>query len=1261
MSNKPYKSLKINIFILFLFFLINFVFTENAQKDEKNLPILYPSVLSLQNKGLIVVQQDGIHFYDSDKKEETSKIIKFEIPIKSEEENEKISIAQFPEKEGGHILVFVLGKLYIMKSNGVLFKKEELSEINSYEGIKIIPYIEQNNNIFYIISYKKNAKHYGFNYFKFDLLEKKNSMIISKDLESLKNPANSITSKNEIFGKSCLFMKNKDNKEETFTCFLGVGFPAEIQVRAFSIKSGFFEEKNNYRYLIGQYEIENFKLISAIPNEEKNSCIIYYYKNNILSQIKFDFTNGLYSSNIMKNHIDLNDEFWEEEANRLSENKETIFSSRLYFTYCKSYLIFLNENFSLENKGFISHDNKCANLLSYYNFFRDNKYSMSVETLNNKVLVKKKRNLQTSSVDIQVPEKCQQDSSGYSEDSLTFNLCIKCNNAKDYYRVYDPDCTIYCNGQNFVQCFNETTKKNFYLDKSEDTTTDKTDKSKWLYMPCYETCEKCDEGGDAYNHKCKECALRYKFFNDSDNSLCEAECSYAYYYTIPLRYYECTETNSCPEGSTYLVPEIRKCVPNCKDEPNYGWTYAGKCYSSCDAINTDVKDVTEQTCKDKVGGEGTSNPRCAVSYESFNSDSFITAEGIKSNAQTYAKDFADSSTHINYYNNSNAILVIYKDETCVTERDLQVPSIDLNDECEDKIYQNLSSKYPGFNEKTDMIVALVGGSTTTSGIKSFYSFFYKDGTYINVTEICEDATVEVTKQIDLEEVDDEAEKIASQGINIFDLDSPFYQDVCFMYDSPNGKDATPQDRINTYFPNISICEEGCTPSKVNLTSFEAICKCEFNDIMSSTGGVGEKILEDSLGDLFEMIDASNIVIFKCAKDVFVAKHFFKNVGSYIALGIMIIQAACVLVYYLLSYNPMIRYLYYLSEYQCSVIDMKNNKKGDKEGKIKDNILNTKLQKPKEPPKKEENPGLNTPAVDKLIDEDEKKPKKLDLNNNNNQNVINSNNNLVQKKNEKNEKDNLKKDNKNEKKPLYADKLKDEYDVEMDEYLKTDIDDMEFEDALKYDERGFCEYFYDRFKEKQIIMDTFFNPESLKPMTIKIIILFLNIILYFVINGLFYSEEYVSDLFNSDEEEKFFSFFPRSISRFLYTTLVGAVVGIVVDFVTFDEKKVKRLFLREKKNTLQIKYEVGLMTTDIKRNYLILIIICFVIDLVSLYYVNCFNNVYPNLTGEWIKSSICIIIIFQILYILIALLDALIRLLAFKLKSERVYKIKDLLD
>ena len=381
---------------------------------------------------------------------------------------------------------------------------------------------------------------------------------------------------------------------------------------------------------------------------------------------------------------------------------------------------------------------------------------------------------------------------------------------------------------------------------------------------------------------------------------------------------------------------------------------------------------------------------------------------------------------------------------------------------------------------------------------------------------------------------------------------------------------------------------------------------------------------------------------------------------------MLAQGACVLVYYLKSYNPMLRYLYYLSEYQCSVIEIKNNNnnKGDKNKiKNKDNILSAKLQNKKNPPKKEENLGLKTPAADKLIidDEDPKIPKKLDINTNNN--LIDSDNKLMKKKEEKNEKDNLKKNNKTtEKKPMYSDKLKNEYDIEMEEYVKTDIDDLEFEDALKTDKRGFCEYFCDRFKEEQIIMDTFFNREALKPMTIKIIILLLNIDLYFVINGLFYSEDYISDLFYKPKnEEGFMDFFPRSLSRFFYCTLVGVIIGIIVDFVSFDEKKVKRLFKRETKNTLQIRYEISVMTKDIKRNYLILMIICGVIGLISLYYVNCFNNVYPNIAVEWIKSSICLILIMQLYSVLLALLEALIRLLAFKLKSERIYKIKDLLD
>ena len=1237
---------KTNVIYL-LFFTLSFILISEIAAQEQN-QILYPSVLSLNNQGLVAVEADGIHFYDSDKNEEITKKIKFESALISQEDTYKISMTQFSENDGGFILILVIDKLFLIRETGEIIKEILLPEMKKLENMNIITYKEINNNLYYIISFKKNAKHYSFNYYKYDLIKNSNSLINSKSLEGIKNKGNFIS--NDIHGESCLFMKELETEKDIFSCFLGVGFPAEIQVRTFDINDELIKEKNSYRYSLGQYDIKSFNLISALlTNDNKSSSIIYYDKNNILSKIEFDFEQGLFSPNIIdiEKEVNLTDEFWEEASKKMDESKESIYSSRLYLAYCKSYIIFFNSNFTLQNKGFISHDNKCSKLLSYSEFFKDNKYSLSIERINNnKILIQKKRKLARSCAETPVPVKCKNSNDGYSDESLTYNLCKLCNKDAGYYKVYDPNNTIYSHGKGFVECFNEDTKKNFYLDNS--TGNDEN----WQYKPCYETCNTCSEGGTAYDHKCDTCALKYKFFEDSveHKKLCEAECSYAYYYTFPLDYYECSSTNSCPEEANFYVPELKKCVKSCENEPEYKYNYAGNCYRNCDEAKAE-REVGTNNCKDKPREAG--DPRCIVTYNSFDSENFITAEGITSNAKTYAKSFSDTTTHVNYYNNSNAILVIYKDETCITELGLTVPKIDLDDTCDEKIYEYLRNKYSDFNKETDLITALVGGSTSSSGVKSLISLFHKDGTYINTTEICGVTQVSVKNQIDLEEVNDEAELIASQGVDIFDLDSPFYNDVCFMYDSPNGKDATPNDRLNKYYPNISICETGCTPSKVNLTSFEAICKCEFNDIMSSSG-VGEKLIEDSFGEIFEMIDNSNIVIFKCISDVFVAKHFFKNVGTYIALGIMVGQIACVVAYYLVGYSPIMRYLYYLMEYQCTVIDLKIGKK--EKDKIKDNILNPKLQKPKAPPKKD---GLKTPAADKLIlDDDKKDPKKLDLNENDPN--INSNNKLNKKKDEK---ETGKKGGKNEKKSGsgYGDKLKDEFDVDMEEYLKTDVEDMEFEDALKYDKRGFCEYFLEKFKEEQIIMDTFFNSEALKPMTIKIIILLLNIILYFVINGLFYSEAYVSDLFNSEEEEKFFSFFPRSISRFLYTTIVGVIIGIIVDFVSVDEKKVKRLFLREKKNTLQIRYEMGEITKDIKRNYLILIIICFVIDLICLYYVNCFNNVYPNLTGEWIKSSICIIIIMQILTVLEGLLIAIIRLIAFKCKSERIYKIKDLFD
>ena len=162
-------------------------------------------------------------------------------------------------------------------------------------------------------------------------------------------------------------------------------------------------------------------------------------------------------------------------------------------------------------------------------------------------------------------------------------------------------------------------------------------------------------------------------------------------------------------------------------------------------------------------------------------------------------------------------------------------------------------------------------------------------------------------------------------------------------------------------------------------------------------------------------------------------------------------------------------------------------------------------------------------------------------------------------------------------------------------------------------------------------------------------------LYFVINGLFFSEDYLSELFNSTEEETFFSYIHRSIDRFFKMTIVGFIIGVIIDCTFIEEKKVKKIFIREKDDPIQLKYEITMIIKTLKVRYIILIFISLFIAIFSWFYVNCFNNTFPGVKIEWIKSSITIMLIEQIFSILSVFLEAIIRILSFTFKNEGLYK------
>ena len=137
-----------------------------------------------------------------------------------------------------------------------------------------------------------------------------------------------------------------------------------------------------------------------------------------------------------------------------------------------------------------------------------------------------------------------------------------------------------------------------------------------------------------------------------------------------------------------------------------------------------------------------------------------------------------------------------------------------------------------------------------------------------------------------------------------------------------------------------------------------------------------------------------------------------------------------------------------------------------------------------------------------------------------------------------------------------------HEIDVKEYIKTDLDDMDYDGVIKQDHRKFFQYFKDNIITDILILNTFFNKEKLNPWPIKCILLILNIELYFFVNGLFFTEEYLKDTLY-DKDVNFFDFVGRFMTRISYIMIIGIIIGYIVNCFFFEEKILKK-YSKEKK-------------------------------------------------------------------------------------------------
>ena len=1260
------KKLRINPFhIKKIFFIVLFkalIALSLQSQYNFNHSFLYSNAITLINENIFIIHKSGVDIYDSSLTKKIKTVINF-----NEDEIEVNDIYvenSIPKIFENTITCIINDKIYIFNSEGeILYNSDNKISLFHKKNYILIPIKIINNNFYYMIGYiNENNNNIQLLFFKFEINTTQNNLLYNKPMFNYNE--NDINYKIKYKLLTCQLMHNASNKEKII-CFYYIKNYLEFYI--FDI-----ENYENFTFIIKEnnkielpMDISKINIINSATNLDNSKMFIFL---NSISGKGYYFSYSINSNTFSTNIEFISNCYSQYFGTKLSYFRETnqfLFGCINENNNLLNIVIF-NNNFEYLNNFTIKDFNYNSGYSIVYSYFKEDyiiisdkqyqeinfnlKENFGQEIIitdkigSNKNITLRKTEETNNCGDLQKCLTC-------NEESISKNLCIKCNN--DYYPINSNYFKALSNGNSYVDCYKlDEIPKNYYFDTNTNS-----------YEPCYYTCSSCNYGGDGNVNNCTRCAKDYTEEPEKEGSTnCVVSCKNFYYYTS-YGQYKCSSNPQCPEEKNLLIREKKKCVDNCTTDDKYRYQYSGECFEQCppDTINENF------ICKVK------SKEVCSKSLSQFDLYDFLKEGGVEKIAKTYAKEFGYTDKHISLFKNEVYSIMLYKSSDCIIELQLSMPEIDFG-----SCYIKVQEKY---EIKDFLLVAIIDKmSNKKSNPITSYSFYNPyTGEKLDSETACKEEVIVVKENIksllnDSVQDMDSIIFLTEQNIDVFNKTSGFYTDLCYHYESPCDKDVALRDRLLIYYPNITLCDSGCNNAGVNLTSMTAICECKYKEMADEDEDDNSNLYQSAVNEVFNIFNQINIEVMACYKDLFDYDYFISCTGGLIILSLIFVQFIDCIIYFFISYFSIQKYMYNMTENYLLYLNKSPmykpyiNKLNDEE---------KKSQKENFPPKKNKHGGdvninifnfhsnKNQNVKIKKIDGVKKKIKSQEgLEDKNNSKIA-----LYNKKKKEKEKPNsnikvkleksksllsLKKENSNSNSlvnTLNAPKNL----TFFDNYLSTHLNEMLFNDALIKDKRLFFEYFCDKLKKKQVILELFLIDDPIKPKTLKLLLLILDLEVCFVINGMFINEDYISKLFHSTKEENFISFLPRSINRCFYTIIASILISYIVGCFFVQERRLKSIFKYENNNVYAIKYEVCLVMREIKWRYNIFILLTAVISAFSWYYISCFNNVYPHMKMEWIKSSIFIILLVHILSILVTLVEALLRFISFEIKSEKMYK------
>ena len=213
-------------------------------------------------------------------------------------------------------------------------------------------------------------------------------------------------------------------------------------------------------------------------------------------------------------------------------------------------------------------------------------------------------------------------------------------------------------------------------------------------------------------------------------------------------------------------------------------------------------------------------------------------------------------------------------------------------------------------------------------------------------------------------------------------------------------------------------------------------------------------------------------------------------------------------------------------------------------------------------------------------------------------------------------------------------------MKLDDILQESFEEMDYLDAVEIDKRTLCEMYCHKLVQTHQISNLFVENRLLGNLP-RLFLINFSLSLCFYINGLYFSENYISERYKPNEKETFLNIIYNSIVRIFIVSIVSWIIECINKFLLPNEdgliKIMKRIIEKGDEESNLSSYK------EKQKKYIkAFFIIGLVFKIFALYHMVCVSHHYKYSTVNWISSSLVSFLLFNVGSILITFFMVILR-------------------